>query len=125
MKKLTLIVLAWVIVPGLALAASGPSLGNLQTLLSSIGKLVSMALPIVAGLALLAFFWGLAKYIFAADDEKKKGDGKRLMIMGVIALAVMVSVWGLVRFLGTAFGIDQEAKPDVLPSVPGLPATTL
>lgn len=99
------------------LAASAQSLGNLQTLLQSIGNLVNLALPIVVALALLAFFWGLVQYIFGG--AAKKDDAKTFMIWSIVALFVMVSVWGIVRFIGNAFGIDQGGSAPV-PTVQGL-----
>ena len=113
MKKFALVALA--AAPTLAFAQS---LGNLETLLRSVGRLVGIALPIVVALALLAFFWGLVKFIFGTDDGKK--EGKSLMIWGVVALFVMVAVWGLVRFIGTALGITPTSQPEAVPTVPGL-----
>src|SRR4051812_36195463 len=98
MKKL--ILSALVIAPALA---SAQQLGNLSTLLRSVGNLVNLALPIVVGIALLGFFWGLAMFIFSGGEEKEKG--KNIMIWGVVALFVMMSVWGLVRFIGSALGV--------------------
>ncbi len=109
MKKV--IIAALVFAPAIA---SAQSLGNLTTLLNSVGRLVDMALPIVVALALLAFFFGLAKFIFAGAEAKE--EGKTLMIWGIVALFVMVSVWGLVRFIGNAFGIEQGGSVTV-PSV--------
>jgi Type IV secretion system pilin len=114
MKKVILATLA--LAPTLAFAQS---LGNLTILLTSIGGLVDIALPIVVGLALLAFFWGLVKYIFAQGDETAKADGKKIMLWGLVALFVMVSVWGLVKFIGTSLGINQ-GETIVVPKVPGL-----
>jgi hypothetical protein len=111
MKKFIIATLA--LAPSLAFA----QLGNVSNLLTSFDNLVRLALPIVVALALLAFFWGLAKFIFAAGDEAAKESGRRIMIWGVVALFVMVSVWGLVQFLGTALGIGSPATPPVVPTV--------
>ena len=111
-----------VIIAALALApalASAQTLGNLETLVRSIGRLVEIALPIVVGIALLAFFWGLVKYIFAQGNEESKADAKKIMLWGVIALFVMVAVWGLVQFIGNALGI-QQGQTITVPTVPGL-----
>ncbi len=112
----------FIIIPVLALLpafAHAQTLTNLRTLLSSIGDLVRMAMPIVVGLALLAFFWGLAKFIFAQGNEDKSEDGKRIMIWGLVAFFVMVSVWGLVGFIGDALDIESGGNADI-PTVPGL-----
>lgn len=95
--------------------ASAQNLSNLETLLRSIGRLIDIALPIVVAIGLLAFFWGLVKFIFAGAEAKE--EGKSLMIWGLVALFVMVSVWGLVRFIGNAIGITQEGGTITPPSV--------
>ena len=103
-----------------ALAFAVGDLGNIERLLTSIGGLVDLALPIVVGIALLGFFWGLVKFIFAAGDEVDTEKGKSLMIWSVVALFVMVSVWGLVKFIGEAVGIKQETTSQTIPTVTGL-----
>ena len=62
-------------------------------IINAVGGLVNMSFTIVAGLALLAFFWGLARFIFhVGGDEKAVDEGKRIMKWGLLALFVMVSV---------------------------------
>lgn len=95
-------------------------LTQVDSLLTSIGGLVSTALPILVGLALLGFFWGLVKFIFAQGNEDSKTDAKKIMIWGLVALFVMVSVWGLVGFIGDAFDIEQGDDLTEVPTVPGL-----
>ena len=114
MKKVILVALAFA--PSLVFAQQ---LGNLETLVRSIGRLINLALPIVVAVALLAFFWGLVKFIFNATDEDKRKEGKQLMIWGLVGLFVMVSVWGLVRFIGNALQINQ-GDTIIVPQVPGL-----
>ncbi len=114
MKKVILTALAFA--PALAFAQN---LGNLETLTRSIGRLIDLALPIVVAIALLGFFWGLVKFIFAAGDEEKRKEGKQFMIWGLVGLFVMVSVWGLVRFVGNALNVGQ-GDTIIVPRVPGL-----
>lgn len=113
MKKFALAILLFA--PTLAFAQQ---LGNVEELMRSIGRLVGIALPIVVALALLAFFWGLVKFIFAQGNEDAKADAKKIMLWGLVALFVMVAVWGLVRFIGTALGVNPEGTPQVVPTVP-------
>jgi hypothetical protein len=115
MKKA--IIAALSLTPAFAFAQS---LTGLETLVNSIGRLVGLALPIVIGLALLAFFWGLVKFIFAQGNEEAKGEGKKIMLWGIIALFVMIAVWGLVGFIGDALDIQPTDSPDAIPTVPGL-----
>jgi hypothetical protein len=60
---------------------------------------INTALPILVGLTLLVFFFGLARFIWSAGDEKKLAEGKRLMFWGIIALFIMLSVLGIINLL--------------------------
>ncbi len=73
--------------------------------------LVLLIIPIIASLALLAFFWGLVKFISNAGDEKAIGDGKSLMKWGLVALFVMVSIWGILRLAYGELGFTQFGIP--------------
>ncbi len=115
--------IGFITVSALALpfVSSAQPLTNVETFFTSIGRIVGVLLPIVVAIALLAFFWGLAKFVFSAGNEDAKEEGKRIMIWGLIALFVMVSVWGLVTFIGDALGINQGDPLNQVPTVPGLP----
>jgi len=65
--------------------------------------LINLLIPIIFALALVAFFWGISVFLFNADSSDKRVEGKEIMIWGVIALFVMVSVWGLVKIIQNTF----------------------
>ena len=65
---------------------------------------------ILAG-AVVYFLWGVAKYINKAGKEEDRETGKKMMFYGIIALFVMVGVWGLVTILTTTFGITETTAP--------------
>ena len=114
MNKLKLLILPYLLSPALALAQGGGNLTQTENLIRRAGRiLTTLVIPIVFTLALLFFFWGVAKYIRSAGEEKE--EGKKIMIWGVVGIAVMASIWGLVawlqvEFLGTAQGsnINQQ-----------------
>jgi hypothetical protein len=93
---------------------------GLEELINNISKLVNLAIPLVASLALLAFFWGLFKFIAKADDSASHEEGRNLMIWGIVALFVMVAVWGLVNFIATNLGIGTGGiiQIETLPTNP-------
>lgn len=66
----------------------------------------SSVIPLIATLAIAMFMWGVVQYVINSDEEAKKAKGKQFMIWGIIGLAVMVGVWGLVKILGSTFGIE-------------------
>ncbi len=107
------IALAAVFVPVLAFAQTK----DLNFAASKIGALISTATKIVYGLAFLAFFWGLAMYLFkAGDDDKKKGI--QIIITSIIVIFVMTSIFGIVKVLQATFGADDNTVNDI--QIPGI-----
>ncbi len=113
MKK-AIIVSGSYLLPLLALAQD---LSGLTNLVNQIADIIRLIGPVVFGLAIIYFFWGVAKYILAAGDPGEASKGKSIMIYGVIAIAVMASIYGLVAFLQTSFGIDTATTINV-PELP-------
>ncbi len=103
MKKVIYAVMSTM--PALAFAQNLPNTSGLTAIVTFIGNTVKALIPIVFGLAIVYFFWGLATYIRAAGDPKKAAEGKSIMIYGVIAIAVMISIYGLVAWLQNVLGI--------------------
>ncbi|MBU0999078.1 pilin [Patescibacteria group bacterium] len=80
------------------------------------GIINNSIIPLIFALATVMFVWGVVQFfILNADEEKKREQGKQFMIWGIIALAVMLSVWGLVGILGSTFSIDTSVLPHVSP----------
>ena len=102
MKK-AIIVSASYLLPLVAFAQA--SFNNLTTLAGTFRSFLAVVFPIVFTIAMIYFFWGVAKYILAAGDPKAAAEGKSIMIYGIIALAVMASVYGLIGFLQNSFGL--------------------
>jgi hypothetical protein len=73
-------------------------MNTFQDFIKAFGGLIKTSLYIVAALALLVFFWGILKYVFMSGSEPEKEKAKGVMVWGLVALFVMVSVWGIVYF---------------------------
>ena len=65
----------------------------------------NVLIPLVFTLALLFFFYGVAKYIWQEGGGKE--DGRKIMLWGIVALFVMSSVWGLVAFIRGELNINN------------------
>jgi len=50
-------------------------------------------------LAVVYFLYGVYKFISGYDNETARTEGKQHMIWGVVGLAIMVSVYGLLSVL--------------------------
>jgi hypothetical protein len=79
--------------------------------------LIKLALPIMVGLAVLVFFKGLIAFIAKSGDAKTHAEGRSLILWGIIALFVMVSVFGILRFFYSDLGFG-DARLFGLPLLP-------
>lgn len=117
---------------GITLAAFAlPLLASAQTAVRSvwdifgfIKRILDTALPLIIAAAVVYFVWGLFQLFLAGDDEKKE-KAKSTIIYGVIALFVMISIWGLVNILANTFNLDNTNRAQnvnqQLPNVPNVP----
>ncbi|OHA16517.1 MAG: hypothetical protein A3G52_00230 [Candidatus Taylorbacteria bacterium RIFCSPLOWO2_12_FULL_43_20] len=109
MKKVCILITLALISPVFVFAQNDArDLPLLGTLIPQFGNLVGKLTTIVFAVALLVFFWGVAKYIFLSGSEEAKARGKRIMTGGIIALFIMVSIWGIVEFIRKDFGISDD-----------------
>lgn len=89
---------------------------KLQNLLCYVTRIINdSVIPLIFALAMVMFIWGVVQYVINSDEEAKKAKGKQFMLWGIIALTVMVSVWGLVGILSSTFGIEKTVLPQVKP----------
>lgn len=95
--------------------------GALLSFLALAQTLVTRLVPFAVGLAVLAFFWFLITFIWKGREDAKE-QSKSLAGMGwsILALFVMVSVWGIVGFLGSIVGVNQGGNVPI----PGVPVPT-
>jgi hypothetical protein len=93
---------------GLPIGGGQPLGGTTTFFENALGLIQGVLIPLVFTLALLAFFWGVVKYIWGGVEDKAKG--RDFMIWGIVALFVMASVWGLVRFIQGEFNINNNSN---------------
>lgn len=85
-----------------------------QDLLCYITRIINdSVIPLIFALAAAMFVWGVVRFVINSDEEAKKEKGRQFMIWGIIALTVMISIWGLVTILGETFNIDTNFLPQV------------
>lgn len=118
MKKASLSasLLALILLPSFA-SAQGVGLGGLLGLLAQANDLINRLIPFIIALTILIFLWGVFKFVVSGGDGEARKEAQGYMIWGIVALFVMVSVWGLVNILVRSFNLDNTA-----PASPGLPA---
>lgn len=80
--------------------------------------IVIKAVPLLIGLAVVIFFGFLIKFITkGAQESAAREEAIKGMALSVVALFVMVSIWGIIGLFGSFFGIGQGGSVPV----PGIP----
>ncbi len=116
MKKSLLSIFA-AATPVLALAQTAPVTRTVDGFLNYILYLAGRALPLLILAALVLLLYGIVKNFFFESSDEKRKEGKDFIIWGIVALFVMVSVWGLVNVLRGTFQLDNDNVP-VAPAIP-------
>jgi hypothetical protein len=97
--------------------ASAQELGTVRNLVAAFRSIVALLIPLLFGLAVVAFFWGVVKYIWKPEE---RAEGIRIIIAGLVGIFVMASLWGLVSLLGTNLGVPGAGGSVPAPTVNGL-----
>ncbi len=89
------------VLPALASAAS------LFDTLALANTFLNALIGLFITLAIVVFFWGLIRYLFNLGGGEGKTEGLSIMMYGVIAIFVMVSIWGIIRLLQNTFNVTS------------------
>lgn len=92
--------------------AFAQNVNYISNLLSDAKSLLDQLVVLLISLAVVWFIWNVIRYTMS-DDEEKKGKAKGQMIWGIIAIAVIVSIWGLVAILQGIFGVNTQGAGNV------------
>lgn len=102
------IALLSLLLPGLVFAQT-----TFAGVMTTANDLIRSIVPVIVSIAVIVFLWGVTSYIRNADEPAKREEGRQLIIYGLIAIFVMVSMWGFVNLIiSTVFGNDDVILED-------------
>lgn len=102
---------------GGVVACGAGSLGTIEGILCKIRDLLNAVIPVLIALGVVYFVWGVITYVISDDEEAKK-KGRDRIIYGIIGLAVIIAMWGLVSILTTTFNLQNSNSGSInLPTV--------
>ena len=111
------VTLAVFLMPAVAFAQY--SVTNSSSLFSSVKSILNAVIPIIIALAVVYILWGIVQsFIQGGEEERKAGHMK--ILYGIIALFIMVSIWGLVNILVNTTNL-QNNVPTTIPNLNNLP----
>lgn len=97
-------------------ACTGGTITTIQGLLCKFAEILNAIIPVLIALGVVYFVWGVISYVIGSDEEAKK-KGRDRIIYGIIGLAVIIGVWGLVGILNKTFGLGNVQNIN-FPTVP-------
>ena len=119
LKKYFITVLAFcvIMIPLISFAQATPgvsgdgscssSIEDVGDMLCKVGDLLKSIIPLLVGIGMVYFIWGVVTYVISSDEEAKK-SGKDRIIYGIIGFVVISGLWGLVTIVINTFGIDSQ-----------------
>lgn len=96
--------------PFIAFAQIAQGVGSATNLIAFLKDALSTATILILAAAVVFFLWNVFKFVMAAGDEEKRKEGQQGIIYGIIGIAVMVSIWGLVNFLTKTASLDTTTR---------------
>ncbi len=90
--------------------------GDLFGVLCRVGQFLNAIVPVLIALGVVYFVWGVITYVISSDEEAKK-TGRDRIIFGIIGLAVIIGLWGLVNLLRNTLDLNNNTNVQ-LPTVP-------
>jgi heme/copper-type cytochrome/quinol oxidase subunit 4 len=89
-----------------------------STIVQSIVSLINLTVAVLVALAVVVFFVGLVRYIRESGDAKGHAEAKERITWSLIAIFVLVSIWGILALMNTAFfgsgssgnGVDNNSS---------------
>lgn len=86
---------------------------DFKSLMQLFANMLGSIIGVLYMVAFVAFFWGIGVFILNTNDDKKRGEGKAWMFWSVIALFVMITIWGLVGLLVNTVGVNPLIIPQL------------
>jgi len=97
--------------PLVASASGGAT--DFRSLMRIFLNMLGMFMNVLYAAAFAAFFWGVVQYIWNTDDAKSRQAGNSWMTWSVVALFVMVTLWGIIGMLVRTFGMTPSVIPQL------------
>ncbi len=99
MKKVS-IFLILLVAPLLTSAATVSAPRDFKGFVAIITDIIGTLVIVVFALTFLAFMWGVIKtWILHGDDPESIESGKKVLFTAIIALVIMISIWGILSML--------------------------
>lgn len=77
---------------------------GVRNIICKVHEILNSIIPVLVALGVVYFVWGVVQYVIAGGDEAKK-KGRDRIVYGIIGLAIIVGMWGIVNVVVNTFGL--------------------
>lgn len=132
MKKALTIGLGFISTVSFAMAQASLGTGQVGTpggstatgiigLVDTLQSLLNRAVPLIISLAVIGLFWFLLQFVWKGNSDPKAREGAiKGMGYSILAIFVMVAIWGIIAFIANLLGVGVGG--DIKPIIPKLPS---
>ncbi len=92
---------------------------DIPAILTTVKDFFEQLIPFIVGLTLIFFMFGVFRLVRKGSEDDRK-QGKQIIAFGIVALFVMVSVWGLVNVISESVDMKKDDTSRA-PQGPGVP----
>ena len=85
----------------------------MDILATAVRVIVNPILQVAVVVATILFIYGVFEFVRGADSPETRTQGQQHMLWGIVGLAIMVSVFSIIRILLNTLGADT---PGILPN---------
>ncbi|MEI6396785.1 MAG: pilin [Candidatus Taylorbacteria bacterium] len=106
-----------VLAPSIAMA---DTIVNADNLVFTLTRLGNVLIGLLIAAAVIFIIWHAVMFIFKASDPEGRSAHRTGVLWGIVGLAIILSIWGLVGILTNTFSTtnnpNQVGTPPVIPT---------
>jgi uncharacterized ion transporter superfamily protein YfcC len=85
---------------------------SIGSFLGRVNDLILNPLILLAfALSFVYFIYGIVKFLYLQPGDKERDIARNAILWGFVGMTIMFSVFGIIKFILTTFGINQ-VSPD-------------
>jgi len=81
-----------------------------QFLAKVVTQIINPIILLLSAGAFVVFIWGVFEFVRNAADAKKREEGRRAIMWGLVGLVVIFGAYGIINIALGTFGLDPIGK---------------
>jgi fumarate reductase subunit D len=96
----------------------GASITDADSLVATLTRLGNVATTILIALAVIFIIWHTVQFVMNASNEEERSKNRTGILWGIVGLAIILSIWGLVAILTNTFNTGNRQPTEKFPTIP-------